>query len=138
MSLRREVLIRIIALLQRKTLIETKNRTLKCLKRHYSTVRSMKNVAALTEDGAFALFFCKAQESSPPVICHPRPKKKMLGAAGIDLCITQNDAPAGLLSSSKRCKLPNNNCFPGLNAVHFPDYVFERTYRDRRLRVSFF
>ena len=49
----REVLIRI----QRKTLIETKNRTLKRLKRHYSTVRSMKNVALLTEDGAFALFF---------------------------------------------------------------------------------
>ena len=57
MSLRREVLIRIIALLQRKTLIETKNRTLKCLKRHYSTVRSMKNVAVLTEDEAFVLFF---------------------------------------------------------------------------------
>ena len=57
MSLRREVLIRIRELLQRKTLIETKNRTLKCLKRHYSTVRSMKNVAVLTEDGAFALFF---------------------------------------------------------------------------------
>ena len=57
MSSRREVLIRILALLQRKTLPETKNRTLKCLKRHYSTVRSMKNVAVLTEDGAFALFF---------------------------------------------------------------------------------
>ena len=57
MSSRREVLIRTLALLQRKTLIETKNRTLKCLKRHYSTVRSMKNVAVLTEDGAFALFF---------------------------------------------------------------------------------
>ena len=54
MSLRREVLIRIIALLQRKTLIETKNRTLKW---HYWTVRSIKNVALLTEDGAFALFF---------------------------------------------------------------------------------
>ena len=53
MTLWREVLIRI----QRKTLIETKNRTLKRLKRHYSTVRSMKNVALLTEDGAFALFF---------------------------------------------------------------------------------
>ena len=38
MSLRREVLITNIALLQRKTLIETKNRTLKCLKRHYLTV----------------------------------------------------------------------------------------------------
>ena len=57
MSSRREVLIRILALLQRKTLIETKSRTLKCLKWHYSTVRSMKNVAVLTEDGAFALFF---------------------------------------------------------------------------------
>ena len=57
MSSRREVLIRILALLQRKTLIETKNRTLKCLKWHYSTVRSMKNFAVLTEDGAFALFF---------------------------------------------------------------------------------
>ena len=57
MSSRREVLIRILALLQRTTLIETKNRTLKCLNQHYSTVRSMKNVAVLTEDGAFALFF---------------------------------------------------------------------------------
>ena len=52
-----EVLIRILALLQRKMLIETKNRTLKSLKRHYSTVRSMRNVEVLTEDGAFALFF---------------------------------------------------------------------------------
>ena len=57
MSSRREVLIRILALLQRKTLIETKNRTLKCLKWHYLTVRSMKNVAVLPEDRAFALFF---------------------------------------------------------------------------------
>ena len=57
MSSLHEVLIRILALLQRKTLIETKNRTLKCLKWHYSTVRSMKNVAVLTEDKAFALFF---------------------------------------------------------------------------------
>ena len=54
MSSRRKVLIRILALLQRKTLIETKNRTLKW---HYWTVRSIKNVALLTEDGAFALFF---------------------------------------------------------------------------------
>ena len=57
MSSRREVLIRILALLQRMTLINQKNRTLKCLERHYLTVRSMKNVAVLTEDGAFALFF---------------------------------------------------------------------------------
>ena len=38
-------------------LSDTKNRTLKCLKCHYSTVWSMKNVAVLTVDGAFALFF---------------------------------------------------------------------------------
>ena len=58
MSSRREVLNRILlALLQRKTLMKTKSCTLKRLKRHYSTVRSMKNVAVLTEDGAFALFF---------------------------------------------------------------------------------
>ena len=50
MSSRREVLTRILALLQRKTLLETKSRTLKCLKRHYSIVQSMKNVAVLTED----------------------------------------------------------------------------------------
>ena len=57
MPLRCEVLIRIIALLPRKTLIETKDRTLKFLKWHCLTVRSMKNVAVLTENGAFALFF---------------------------------------------------------------------------------
>ena len=90
MSSRREVLIRILALLQRKTLIETKNRTLKCLKRHYSTVRSMKNVAVLTEDGAFALFFCpqsggfdSSRVPTPPVICHPRQKKKNANARGV-------------------------------------------------------
>ena len=54
MSSRREVLIRILALLQGKTFIETKNRR--------SMWRSMwwdqwKKVAVLTEDGAFALFF---------------------------------------------------------------------------------
>ena len=54
MSSRREVLIRILALLQRKTLIATKNHTLKW---HYWTVRSIKNVVLLTKDGAFALFF---------------------------------------------------------------------------------
>ena len=80
MSSRREVLIRILALLQRKTLIETKNRTLKCLKRHYSTVRSMKNVAVLTEDSHSPSFFVPtrwdltAQESPPPGICHLRQK----------------------------------------------------------------
>ena len=48
MSSRREVLIIILALLQRKTLTETKNRPLKYLKWHYLTVQSMKNVAMLT------------------------------------------------------------------------------------------
>ena len=85
MSSRREVLVRILALLQRETLIETKICTLKCLKWHYLTAWSMKNVAALTEDGAFALFFRPLtpgiwQLRSP----HPREfaiqgkKKKML------------------------------------------------------------
>ena len=98
MSSRREVLVRILALLQRKTLIETKSRTLKCLKWHYSTVRSMKNVAALTEDGAFPSFFVPtpgdltAEESPPLGICHPRQKKMLmprgvLGAGGIDWCV---------------------------------------------------
>ena len=55
----------------------------------------MKNVAVLTEDGAFALFFL----SPPQGICqlkspHPREfaiqgkKMLMLGTAGIDWCIT--------------------------------------------------
>ena len=72
-----EVLIRVLALLQRKTLLETKIRTLKFLKRlkwHFSTVQSMKNVAVLMEDRAFVLFFrphpgnLTAQELSP----HPQ------------------------------------------------------------------
>ena len=76
----REILIRIMVLLQRNTLIERKNRTLKCLKRQYSTVRSVENVAVLTEDGICPLFFVPtqgdltAQESPPPGIYHPRPK----------------------------------------------------------------
>ena len=97
MSSRCEVLIRILALLQRKTLIETKNRTLKW---HYWTVRSIKNVALLTEDGAFALFFrphpggFDSSRVPTPGICHPRQKMLMpggqsggeggLGAGGID------------------------------------------------------
>ena len=53
MLLRRKVFIKILTLLQMKTLIETKDRSLKCLKRHYSTVRSMKNVAVSTHPGGF-------------------------------------------------------------------------------------
>ena len=86
MSSRREVFIRILALLQRKTLIETKNRTLKCLKRHYSTVRSMKNVAVLTKDGAFALF-CRPHpggfdSSRVPTPGKLRPRQKNANARG--------------------------------------------------------
>ena len=104
MSSRHQVFIRILALLQRKTLIETKNRTLKCLKRHYSTVRSIKNVAVLTEDGAFALFFRPhpggIDSSRVPTPRNlPSKAKKMLtlegqprgrgggSTAGIDWCI---------------------------------------------------
>ena len=74
MSSWRVVLIRILALLQRKTLIETKNRTLKFLN---GTIE----LCELTEYGAFPLFFrptpgdLTAQESPPPEIFHPRPKK---------------------------------------------------------------
>ena len=101
MSSRREVLIRIA--LQRKTLIETKNRILKCLKRPYSTVRSMKNVVVLTEDGAFALFFrlhpggfdslrvpipgslpSKAKNMLMPGVSPGGGGREALGAAGID------------------------------------------------------
>ena len=110
-----EVLIRMLALLQRKTLLETKNCKLKCLKQHYLTVQLLKNVAVVIEDTAYALFFL-----SPPCgiwqLQSPQPRefttqgKKMLmlrsepggggrgswgrvglGAAGIDLvdrCIT--------------------------------------------------
>ena len=80
----------------RKTLIETKHRTLKKLK--MAIVRSMKSIAGLSEDGAFALFFVPtpgdltAQESLSPGICHPSQKECYaagaarggLGAAGID------------------------------------------------------
>ena len=99
MSSWREVFIRILALLQRKTLTETKNCTLKCLKRHYSTVRSMKNVAVLTEDGAFALFFrphpggFHSSRVPPPGNLPSKAKggggrgERGLGTAGIDWCI---------------------------------------------------
>ena len=52
MSSRREVL----AKLQRKTLLETKNRTLKCLKRHYSTAINEKCVSVDGGRGIGPLF----------------------------------------------------------------------------------
>ena len=99
-------IVRILALLQRKTLIETKNRTLKCLKWNYSTVRSMENVAVLTEDGIFALLFRPHTGGFDSLKVHtpgnlPSKGNKMqkcqcpghnrggggAGGAGIDLCI---------------------------------------------------
>ena len=47
MSSPHEVLIKNPSAITKKTLLETKNGTLKCLKQHYSTVRSMKKVAVL-------------------------------------------------------------------------------------------
>ena len=108
MSSRRKVLIRILALLQRKTLIETKNRTLKWLKWHYLTVRAMKNVAVLTEEGAFALFFrphpggfdslrVPTPENLPSKAKNHPPAGSArggvgLGACEIDWCITHRCA----------------------------------------------
>ena len=69
------------------------------LKWHYSTVRSTKNVAALMEYGAFALFFCprpgRFDSSRVPTYGNLPSKVKKnadargsarvgLGAAGID------------------------------------------------------
>ena len=108
MSSWREVLIRILALLQRKTLLETKNRTLKCLKWHHqSTEQSMKNVAVLTEDGAFALCFRPhpggfANSRVPTPGNLPSKAKKMLrprvslGGRGGGLCWAQLELPDAL------------------------------------------
>ena len=69
MSSRREVLIRILALL------------------YYWTVRSIKNVALLTEDGAFALFFRPlpggfASSRVPSLVNLPSKAKEMLIPGG--------------------------------------------------------
>ena len=85
MSLWREVLSGILA----------KNRTLKCLKWHYLTVQSLKNVAVVTEDGTFALFLrppplggLTAQESPSPREFAIQGEKMLMPrgqpAAGID------------------------------------------------------
>ena len=85
MSSQHEVLTRILALLQRKKLLETKNRTLKCLRQHYSTVHSMKHVAVLMEDEAFAVFF------------HPHP-------GGFDS--SRVPSPRSLPSKAKKILMP--------------------------------
>ena len=87
-----EVLIIILALLQRKMFIETKNRTLKCLKWYYSTVQSVKNVAVLSEDRAFALFF------------RPHP-------GGFDS--SRVPTPRNLPSKAKKCSCPGFSLWGG-------------------------
>ena len=96
-------LIRILALVQKKTLIKPKNHSLKCLIRHYLTVWSIKNVAVLTEDGAFAPVFRphpggfdSSRVPTPGNL--PSIAKKMLmpiclglGAGGIDWCISNGN-----------------------------------------------
>ena len=122
MSSRREVLIRILALLQRKTLIKPKNRALKCLKRNYLTVRSIKNFAVLTEDGIFALFFRphpggfdSSRVPTPGNL--PFKAKKMLmpggqpggvlGAGGIDWCISRGQmCERCFFTCEKNCTSP--------------------------------
>ena len=54
-------IVRILALLQRKTLIEIKYRTLKCLKWHYSTLRSVKKCCIVNGRRGICPLF-----SSPP------------------------------------------------------------------------
>ena len=122
MSSRREVLIRILALLQRKTLIKPKNRTLKCLKLNHLTVRSIKNFVVLTEDGTFALFFRphpggfdSSRVPTPGNL--PSKAKKMLmpggqpggvlGAGGIDWCISRGQmCERCFFTCEKNCTSP--------------------------------
>ena len=103
MSSRREVLIRIVALLQRKTLLETKNRTLN------GTIRlcdKWKMLRYWRRTGHLPSFFVltpgdlTAKESPPPGICYPMQKtanargsaRRGLGAAGIDWCINEKSS----------------------------------------------
>ena len=103
MSSWREVLIRIAPLqrIGRETLIEKRNRTLKCLKWHYSTVRSMKNAAVLTEDGAFARCFRthrgefdSSRVPTPGKLPSKAKKKKLIpgGSAGMRAQLELTDA----------------------------------------------
>ena len=83
MSSRREVLIRILALLQRKTLIETKKSHIRKLKMALfdCAINEKKSCSVDGGQGIYPLCFVPtpedltAQESPPPGICHPRQKK---------------------------------------------------------------
>ena len=126
--------------------VETKNRTLKCLKWHYLTVRSMKNVAVLTEEGAFALFFrphpggfdssrvptprnlpSKAKKMLMPGGQRPRGRGGGQGAGGIDWCIDPSTTTVMLsLNFNPACVLllvcslhftHSLHCTPGLQSA---------------------
>ena len=85
MSSRTEVLIRILTLLQRKTLLEAKRRTLKCLKRHYS-IRAINEKCCSVdgERGTCPLFkssprgFWQLKSPNPRKVAIQGKKKKML------------------------------------------------------------
>ena len=75
MSSRREVLVRIIALLQRKTLIETKKSHIKMA----LPIDCVVNEKCCSVDGGRGIFIptpgdLTAQEPPPPGICNPRQK----------------------------------------------------------------
>ena len=100
MSSRREVSIR-IALLQKKTLIETKNPTLKCLKWRYSTVRERGFCPLLSSPPGNLT----AQESPRGKNAYVRGSapgggEGWLGAAGIDCCISAMSPSSNLLRPS--------------------------------------
>ena len=82
---RREVFVRTLALLQRKTLIETKKSHIKMLKRAlFDCVINEKCCSVNGGWGISSLFVpapgdLTAQESPPPEICHPRQKMLMPG-----------------------------------------------------------
>ena len=84
MSSRREVFIRILALLQRKTLIETKNLTLKYLKWHVWLCDQWKMLQCWRRTGHLPSFFVPTpgdltvQESPPQKFADPRQKKMLM------------------------------------------------------------
>ena len=94
-SSRREVLIRILALLQRKTLTETKNRTLKCLKWHHSTVDQWKMLQCFVPTRGIWQLKCPhprefAIQGQKNANARGQSGWGGLGAGGIDWCIIRS------------------------------------------------
>ena len=117
MSSRSEVLIRILALLQRKTFIETKNCTLKFLKMAlFDCAINEKSLQCWRRTGHLPSFFAPtpgdstAQESRPPApgIRHPRQKNaNPRGSAGGGGSWAQVELTDALHSFKCRLKLEN-------------------------------